>query len=84
MVFAQRVLHQLRTFDKVKLKLYFLIIIAVILTLGAYAIYLAAMSPLPGTAVSPAECTMEAKRCPDGTYVGRTGPNCAFARCPGA
>lgn len=27
-------------------------------------------------------CTMEAKLCPDGSYVGRTGPNCAFAPCP--
>ena len=29
-------------------------------------------------------CTDEAKQCPDGkTYVGRTGPNCEFAACPG-
>lgn len=27
-------------------------------------------------------CTMEAKLCPDGSYVGRTGPNCEFAPCP--
>lgn len=27
-------------------------------------------------------CTMEAKLCPDGTYVGRTGPLCEFAKCP--
>ncbi len=27
-------------------------------------------------------CTMEAKICPDGTGVGRTGPNCEFAACP--
>lgn len=27
-------------------------------------------------------CTMEAKLCPDGSYVGRTGPNCEFAECP--
>ncbi len=27
-------------------------------------------------------CTMEAKQCPDGTYVGRTGPNCEFEKCP--
>ncbi len=27
-------------------------------------------------------CTQEAKICPDGTAVGRTGPNCEFARCP--
>lgn len=28
-------------------------------------------------------CTLEAKLCPDGSYVGRTGPNCEFAACPG-
>jgi len=28
-------------------------------------------------------CTMEAKLCPDGSAVGRTGPNCEFAPCPG-
>ncbi len=27
-------------------------------------------------------CTMEAKLCPDGSAVGRTGPNCEFAACP--
>ncbi len=29
-------------------------------------------------------CTMEAKICPDGSSVGRTGPNCEFAACSGA
>ncbi len=27
-------------------------------------------------------CTLEAKVCPDGSSVGRTGPNCEFAQCP--
>jgi murein DD-endopeptidase MepM/ murein hydrolase activator NlpD len=27
-------------------------------------------------------CTMEAKLCPDGSAVGRSGPNCQFAPCP--
>ncbi len=27
-------------------------------------------------------CTMEAKMCPDGTFVGRTGPKCEFSPCP--
>lgn len=27
-------------------------------------------------------CTSEAKICPDGSAVGRTGPNCSFAPCP--
>ncbi len=27
-------------------------------------------------------CTMDAKACPDGTYVSRSGPNCEFPSCP--
>ena len=30
----------------------------------------------------PVACTMEAKICPDGSAVGRTGPNCEFSACP--
>lgn len=27
-------------------------------------------------------CTMEVKKCPDGSFVSRTGPNCQFQNCP--
>ena len=30
----------------------------------------------------PYACTMDAKMCPDGSYVGRTGPKCEFEKCP--
>ena len=30
----------------------------------------------------PISCTQEAKLCPDGSYVSRTGPNCEFTQCP--
>lgn len=33
-------------------------------------------------ACAPVACTEEAKQCPDGSYVARTGPNCEFAACP--
>jgi len=40
----------------------------------------------PFTSPSPSNegvfCTQEAKLCPDGSYVGRQGPNCDFAPCP--
>ncbi len=26
-------------------------------------------------------CTQEVKQCPDGSFVGRTGPKCEFAKC---
>ena len=37
-------------------------------------------------AIAPASlaCTQEAKVCPDGSSVGRSGPNCDFAECPKA
>lgn len=44
--------------------------------------------PLPPTDTTPpvkddmVMCTMDAKMCPDGSYVGRSGPSCAFAACP--
>jgi len=31
---------------------------------------------------SSVACTMEAKICPDGTTVGRSGPSCEFSACP--
>ena len=34
------------------------------------------------TAPEQKACTMEAKMCPDGSYVGRSGANCEFAPCP--
>lgn len=37
---------------------------------------------LPKHAESPVACTMEARICPDGSAVGRIGPNCEFAACP--
>ncbi|HRH55343.1 MAG TPA: hypothetical protein PK609_00535 [Candidatus Paceibacterota bacterium] len=35
----------------------------------------------PGVTVAERECTLEAKVCPDGSAVGRTGPSCEFAPC---
>ncbi len=31
----------------------------------------------------PAVCAQDAKLCPDGSYVSRVPPSCAFAPCPG-
>ncbi len=38
---------------------------------------------ITGNTPPPKACTLEAKLCPDGSAVGRTGPNCEFAQCPG-
>ncbi len=53
-------------------KLFFIIIVSLLLTACA------------ASKSNVAVCTKEAKLCPDGTAVGRIGPNCEFAACPGA
>jgi hypothetical protein len=43
-----------------------------------------AATPEPVPSIpEPVACTMDAKICPDGSAVGRVGPNCEFASCPG-
>lgn len=39
--------------------------------------------PVPSPEVPEVSCTFDAKLCPDGSAVGRQGPNCEFAPCPG-
>ncbi len=45
--------------------------------------YQVAQMPVPSPTPTPIACTQEAKLCSDGSAVGRTGPNCEFASCPG-
>ena len=37
---------------------------------------------IPPVGNEPVVPTMDAKLCPDGSYVGRVGPRCEFAPCP--
>ncbi len=55
-----------------------IIFLFAILIGGALAFYISLMS----SPIQTKGCTMEAKICPDGSGVGRTGPNCDFAPCP--
>jgi len=55
------------------------ILIAIVLIIVASVVIRLNIKP---TTISPVACTMEAKLCPDGSSVGRTGPDCAFAPCP--
>jgi len=62
-------------------------ILGLVILLGGAAIALqktGVVSIIPGKVVMPVgpACTMEAKLCPDGSSVGRTGPRCEFAVCP--
>ncbi len=47
----------------------------VLLVVGAVYIY-------KSNTTKPVACTAEAKICPDGTSVGRVGPDCEFSPCP--
>jgi len=59
-----------------------LIIVGFILIAGsAYWYYVDDIKPYLNKEKERA-CTMEAKLCPDGSAVGRSGPNCEFAKCP--
>lgn len=60
-----------------KTKIIVSIIVLVVFAAGITLIYLF-VKPRG----NPVYCTMEAKICPDGTAVGRSGPNCEFAECP--
>lgn len=42
------------------------------------------MNNKPSTGSSTQPCTKEAKICPDGSSVARSGYNCEFAACPDA
>ncbi len=56
-----------------------LIIAGVLVLAGGVWYYLVQTTPIgPGLP----QCTLEAKICPDGSSVGRTGPNCEFTQCP--
>ncbi|MDO8686902.1 MAG: hypothetical protein Q7K11_01705 [Candidatus Berkelbacteria bacterium] len=56
-------------------------IVIILLTGGAF--YLGKSAGLkPQSPETPRACTDEAMVCPDGSAVGRTGPNCEFAACP--
>lgn len=55
---------------------YLFFTLAMIFLLGAYWLV------QPTFVDNQIVCTQEAKVCPDGSSVGRTGPNCEFAACP--
>lgn len=52
-------------------------IMIILVLFGAGGIYLALNSK-----PKPQACTQDEKICPDGTSVGRNGPNCTFTPCP--
>lgn len=57
----------------------------VVIAIGAFAYYayISFDNAFGYPAGQDRACTMEAKLCKDGSSVGRTGPHCEFATCPG-
>jgi len=58
-----------------------ILLFLVVIVVGAI-VYTLWLRPLENTNPQAVACTQEAKLCPDGSYVGRVGPECEFAACP--
>ena len=56
-----------------------IVLIALVVVAGALWWTLPITNPMME---EPVVCTADAMQCPDGSFVGRTGPNCEFV-CPG-
>lgn len=59
----------------------FIWILAIFLIAGAVLIFFGPID-MGGGEPEPVACPTDGKVCPDGSTVGRTGPNCEFAPCP--
>lgn len=67
-----------------------IIVLLIMVIVGVAAYFLGVQQTMNGRSILPIEtipnnqtiCTLEAKICPDGSSVGRVGPNCEFAECP--
>ena len=60
------------------MKAYWLILVVALLAIaGGIYFYIS------HTHTGEVACTTDAMMCPDGSAVGRTGPDCSFAPCPG-
>lgn len=57
-------------------------IIGVLVLLGLGGLWAVSPRTIETPGGGEKACTMEAKLCPDGSAVGRVGPNCEFAPCP--
>lgn len=67
-----------------------IVIMVIAVAIGGYFVVRSrvTVAPTSSPTISPSQsstnyaCTQEAKLCPDGSYVSRTGPKCEFAPCP--
>ncbi len=61
------------------MKKIFILILVIILVVVGYSVLLSNKVPPPQEAVF---CPQDVQMCPDGSFVARSGPQCAFATCP--
>lgn len=57
-------------------------VFGVVLLVGVSLLVWTQYSQKPQPIPQEVFCTADVKQCPDGSYVGRTGPNCEFTKCP--
>ncbi|EKD84788.1 MAG: hypothetical protein ACD_38C00161G0009 [uncultured bacterium] len=57
-------------------------ILVILLIAGGVYYFISSSKLKPPSSQAPQACTNEAMVCPDGSAVGRVGPNCEFAPCP--
>ncbi len=65
-------------------QLFLFIVLLVVVGIAGFMYRATVEAPLHGTNIASTTatgCTAEARICPDGTSVGRTGPECTFAAC---
>lgn len=67
-----------------KTKIIILVVIGILCGLGyLYYTRTPEVNPIvPGRNDDSTFCTADVKECPDGSFVSRSGPDCAFAECP--
>ncbi len=59
-----------------------LVVVILVGIAGVFYLYPSANTQEVVVEETPVACTQEAKICPDGSSVGRTGPKCEFTACP--
>lgn len=70
------------------MKIIIFILITLIILIGGYFAYQYYFTSEDSELPEPLDqsdliaCTMEAKLCPDGSSIGRSGPDCEFTECP--
>lgn len=60
----------------------YIYILGALIIVGALVVGISVTKEPEPVTPEPVACTMDARICPDGTSVGRVGPNCEFAPCP--